>query len=357
VRYELVKIDDLGASEWKRWRAIQRETRQLSSPYFSPEFARCVAEVRDDARVCVIERDGVPSGFFPFQRKWLGFGAPIGGVISDYHGLVAPMDLACDTERMLERCRLLAWEFDHLPADQRAFACHHRAHAPSPAIDLSDGFDAYLDDLRGTGSSRLQQLRRKARKLEREVGPLRFAPAIEDPAVLRTVIDWKSQQCRRTGAPDFFMQLPWTRALVMRISETRTRSFQGMLSALWAGDELVSAHFGMCSERVLHWWFPVYNRAFGRYSPGALLLLHVIEHASARGLDLVDLGKGDDAYKATFANSQTLLAEGYATSRAFISRIRAARETTHRLLRSAAAPLRPAWRNMRRWIRLEPAPA
>lgn len=357
MRYELIDVDDLGTSERTRWRELQGSSPRLASPYFCPEFTQCVAAVRDDVRICVIEQDGAIAGFFPFQRKRLGTGAPIGGIVSDYHGIIAPMDLPCETPKMLERCRLLTWEFDHVPADQRAFACHHRALAPSPALDVSRGFDAYCEALREGGSSRLAQLRRKARKLERELGPIRFDPNVEDPGVLRTVIQWKSEQCRRTGAPDYFIQLPWTRALMTQIWGTRTGHFQGTLSALWSGDHLVAAHLGMCSDRVLHWWFPVYNRAFGKYSPGALLLLRVAELASSRGLALVDLGKGNDPYKATFANCETLLAEGYASAHTLISSARDARDATERWLRTSAAPLRPAWRAVRRWMRLSPLPA
>ena len=357
MRYDTIALRELAASEWARWREIQLEAPQLSSPYFCPEFARCVADVRDDSRVCVLERDAQIVGFFPYQRKRLGVGGPIGGVVSDYHGLVAAADLGCDTGKMLERCRLLAWEFDHVPVEQSAFARHHRVLAPSPTIDVSKGFDAYLEQLRRTGSSRLQQLRRKARKLEREVGPLRFEAHTDDPLVVRRVLQWKSEQCRRTGASDFFDEHPCTRSLVTRIAATQSEHFRGVVSALWAGDELVAAHLGMCSHRALHWWFPVYNRAFGRYSPGALLLLRVVEHAAKSGLTLVDLGKGDDAYKSIFANTEAMLAEGYVASHSLVSRIRDARDKTHRLIRTAAAPLRPAWRSVRRWMRPEPVPA
>jgi CelD/BcsL family acetyltransferase involved in cellulose biosynthesis len=350
MRYEMVAMEELGVAEWTRWRHIQSSTPALASPYFCPEFARCVAEVCDDVRVCVIERDGESVGFFPFQRKAFGVGLPLGGVVSDYHGIIAPMDLSCDAAKMLESCRLLTWAFDHLPADQQAFVSYHRGRAISPAIDVSKGIDAYLEELRQAGSSRVSQLRRKARKLEREVGPLRFEPHVSDVGVLRTVIKWKSEQCRRTGAPDFFVQRPWTRALMSKIWATETEHFRGMLSALWAGDHLLAAHLGMCSDRALHWWFPVYDRAFGSYSPGAILLLRVAELASTLGLGTVDLGKGNDAYKSTFANAHTDLAEGCATSHPLISSARDARAATQRWLRTSAAPLRPAWRTVRRWM-------
>jgi CelD/BcsL family acetyltransferase involved in cellulose biosynthesis len=116
------------------------------------------------------------------------------------------------------------------------------------------------------------------------------------------VFAWKSDQCRRTGVFDFF-QLSWTRELVARILSEDTPHFAGRLSALYAGDQLLAAHMGMRSERVWHWWFPVYDQAAGKYSPGGILLLRVAEAAAAEGALALDLGKGDDPYKQSFADS------------------------------------------------------
>ena len=82
----------------------------------------------------------------------------------------------------------------------------------------------------------------------------------------------------------------------------------------------------MYSERAWHWWFPVYEHSFAKYSPGALLLLGVAEEAAARGIALLDLGKGDDAYKSSFSNTDTPLAEGCASRRSLGAALRWGRE-------------------------------
>lgn len=352
MRYELVEPKDLEDGVWTKWRDVQRSNPDLRSPFFCPELLRCVAAVRDDVRVCVLEESGMPAGFFVFHRGRLGLGGPAAGRLSDHQGVIAPADLAWNVPDLLRASRLVLWRFDHLIAGQRPFAPHHRAVAPSPTIDVSRGFESYCRRLRAAGSHRISQLSRKARKLEREVGPLRFDSRTDDPSVLRTIITRKSEQCRRTGAFDFFTRSPWTRALVERIAATRTPRFEGIVSALWAGDRLAAAHFGMCSERVLHWWFPVYDRSLARYSPGAILLLRVVELAAARRLDLVDLGKGDDAYKSSFADGQTLVAEGVASRHAILAGLPDARDAAAGWLRTSpmAAPLRPALRAVHRWI-------
>jgi hypothetical protein len=47
---------------------------------------------------------------------------------------------------------------------------------------------------------------------------------------------------------------------------------------------LVAAHFGLRIDSTLHYWFPVYDEAFQAYSPGRILLKHVILAASQMGI-------------------------------------------------------------------------
>jgi CelD/BcsL family acetyltransferase involved in cellulose biosynthesis len=151
---------------------------------------------------------------------------------------------------------------------------------------------------------------------------------------------------------DFFAY-PWTRELIEHIAQAKEPHFAGALSALYAGDELVAAHFGMYSERAWHWWFPVYEHAFAKYSPGALLLLRVAEEAAGRGLELLDLGKGDDAYKSSFSNTEIRLAEGCASRPSLGSALRWGRDTGEKLLRALplGEPVRAALRRVRQWER------
>src|SRR3712207_5406485 len=87
-----------------RWSEIQQKNPDLCSPFFCPDFTQAVAAVRDDAFVAVID-DG--EAFFPFQKTSMGFGRPIGGPVSDYHGLVAPQDAKHDLKALMRACKLL----------------------------------------------------------------------------------------------------------------------------------------------------------------------------------------------------------------------------------------------------------
>ena len=48
-----------------------------------------------------------------------------------------------------------------------------------------------------------------------------------------------------------------------------------MFSVLYVADQPAALHLGMCCRGVWHSWFPTYDVAFAKYSPGLLLLLEL----------------------------------------------------------------------------------
>jgi CelD/BcsL family acetyltransferase involved in cellulose biosynthesis len=353
----LIAASELDASLQSTWRALQASHPALRSPYFAPEFTLAVAAVQPDVRIAVLEDGARVVGFFPHQARWR-IGRPVGAPLSDHHGVVCAPDTPWDWQALLRASRLASWHFDHLPREQAPHGGVCIA-ADSPGMDLSRGMTAYLDARRASGVRSLAEFERKARKLAREVGPLRFEAHTQDPQVLATVLHLKSQQCRRTGVHDFFAR-PWTRALVESIGSLQHPHFAGRLSALYAGDQLVGAHLGMRSATVWHWWFPVYSHAMAPYSPGAQLLLHVAHAAADAGCGLLDLGKGDDAYKRSFADCSLPLAEGWVAARpALTFAWLAGRDAARRWAKTSSLtqPLRVLRKRLRMSARPLPPPA
>ena len=76
---------------------------------------------------------------------------------------------------------------------------------------------------------------------------------------------------------------------------------------------MVAAHFGLRAGGILHWWFPVYDPAFARFSPGWLLLCAVIDAAPEFGLDRIDLGRGVDDYKRRAMTGYQVVCQGAVT--------------------------------------------
>ena len=79
VRVTVVSARELGQVELDRWASIAESDPRLSNPFLRPEFTLAVADVRDDVRVGMLERDDTLVGFFPFQVGRSGVGHPVGG--------------------------------------------------------------------------------------------------------------------------------------------------------------------------------------------------------------------------------------------------------------------------------------
>jgi len=291
MNFRRIKAHELDSTLKARWREIQRSRREFASPYFCPEFTEMVATTRDDVYVGILEDAGSIFGFFPFHRRRGGIGRPIGLKLSDYHGVIAHPEAEWSVEDLLRGCGLVRYEFDHLLASQAPFAPHHHVIESSPIVDLTAGYEAFEQSRDKAGRKQLREIERKRKKLESEIGPITFVEHTSDPEVLRTLMDWKSEQCRRTGTFDYF-SLAWCRQLIESIHASDRADFGGVLSCLYVGDSLAAAHFVMRSDRVWHSWFPVYNNTYHAYSPGLILLLEMIRAAAARdGVDYMDLGK------------------------------------------------------------------
>ena len=345
MKISVIAPRELDDSHRAQWLQLQAASPVLANPCFSHEFTEA-AGCHADARVAILEQDGRVVGFFPFRRRW-GMGSPVAGRFTDHQGVIAAPQTRWNWSELLRGCGLGYWYFDHLAAAQRPPI--EVVHATSPGLDLSDGFAAYRQRRIDSGSKRLAKLERSARKLAKDLGPLRFEAHSRDPAVLATVMRLKSEQCLRHGAEDCFAP-PWAREMVERIAAIDNPAFGGRLSALHAGDTLVAAHFGMRSRQVWHWWFPVYNHEHASYSPGSLLLLRVAELAAEQGHSLLELGKGDEPYKAVFSDCRLPLVEGCVTRPSSVAYLRKWRKGVGHWLRHspAAEPVRPLLRHLGR---------
>jgi CelD/BcsL family acetyltransferase involved in cellulose biosynthesis len=241
-----------------------------------------------------------------------------------------------DPRDLLKASRVRVWHFDHLVAGQQPFARYVSASAASPVIDLTGGFAAYSDRLQARSPQVRKDVARKSRKLERELGELRFVPDSREAGDLRVLMGWKSDQYRRTGRRDRFDQ-PWIVDLVEELLSIRGTSFSGLLSMLYAADTPLAGHFGLRNGSVLGHWFPAYDTGFGKYSPGMIQHLKMIEESVALGIASIDLGKGAKRYKDQLKSYDLTVSEGTVTGSSVIA---AAHRVRHAPARWAVRQIR-----------------
>jgi CelD/BcsL family acetyltransferase involved in cellulose biosynthesis len=270
--------------------------------------------------------------------------------LNDLQGIVASPHVPIDAGDLVRRCHLAHWTFTRVIASQAAFAPYHVRRDVSRFIDLSDGFEAYARDKHHSFAERL---RRKARQMEREAGPVRFELHSAEPTALTQLMAWKSARYGSAGYDDVFA-VPWARGLIERIHQTRTGRFAGLLSVLWAGDEMAAAHLGIrCLDRC-HSWIVSYSPRFARYSPGLLLYSKLAESAAGMGVTRIEIGGGDYAYKRMLSNAAMAVAGGSVDRIPLVTAARRWNEQSKDWIRASSRlrpPARMILRAYRRMIR------
>lgn len=308
MNVRVVKPPELAPDDIERWKEFQRQDSVLGSPFFCTGYIQAVSDVQPGVRVGIIERDGDIVGYFPFQRAARNIAHPVGLRLCDFSGPILRNTDPWDPESAVRSCGLSGWHFQNIVRSE-TMRRYEWTHLESPYLDLTGGFEQYRLERTGAGSAIFQEVARKSRKLQREVGPLRFEFHTNDESVFDLLLKWKADQRAQTKTFNM-LSMNWAQALLRRIRAIQTNEFAGVLSALYAGDQLAAVHMGMRSRNVLHYWIPTYSSALGKYSPGSILLLEVARAASGIGVTRLDLGTGDEAYKARFKSGALTLGFG-----------------------------------------------
>lgn len=336
IQVEVVPGGKLSADQVAAWSRLQEADGALASPFFRPEFARAVAATHHNVEVAVLKDGEETVGFFPYQRGRRNAARPVGGRFSDFQGIVLKHGAAMDPKALLRACGLSAWCFDHLITSQPMFRAYQWVTIESPYMDLSEGYEAYRIERRQAGSRTIKQTMQKARKIEREVGPLEFQPHAPDQQVLQLLLRWKRAQCWRVRRWQCIRD--WPVPLLEHLLKLETQGLSGSLSVLRAGDRIAAIVFGIRSKGVLHLLVPAFDPVFAKYSPGVILLVKLAQAAPDLGIEQIHLGRGWDRYKSSLAGGTVMIADGRVDLRPGVGTIAHSRLRVRELIR--ASPFR-----------------
>jgi CelD/BcsL family acetyltransferase involved in cellulose biosynthesis len=307
LRVRVVAAEELSQDAYDRWGEIQDADPALASPYFSPDFTLRVADVWANVQVAIIESGERQVGFLPFQRRGRT-GLPIGARLNHAEGAVVERGVEFDPIDLVRACGLREYRFSMMPDWQAAFVPFSRVTCQAPYIDLSAGYDAYVQDHRARHSAKWFASRaRLLRKLERDAGTLRFTYHTPDPAAFETAIRLKTAQFRRHNnlTDASYMRL------FRHLRETPTARCSVTVSALEVDDQQIAAQIAIGSPTVLGPIVIGYDPTFGRYSPGSLLMLMVAEEAARRGIVKYDLSGGEQSWKFTWMSDAERFIDGF----------------------------------------------
>jgi CelD/BcsL family acetyltransferase involved in cellulose biosynthesis len=339
-RVSVVTPAELGPAELETWARLQARSLELSSGFLAPEFALAVGEVRPHARVAVLEQDGEAVGFLGFEQGRFGVGRPIGAGLTEVQGVVAPDGLEWDPRALLRGCGLAVLELDRLLASQASPELAGATSWRAPVIELDGTFETYLDGCRARSKKLVSDTFYKLRRLEREHGLVRVENRAGDPEALRAVLAWKSAQYRRSGLADRFADGGIVE-LVERLLAVRGERFSGVLPTLLVDGKPVAGHVMLRCQHVLTGWFPAYDPAFSRFSPGLILRLLTARSAARAGIEVIELGREGGDYKERLKTGDRLLVETALSRPGVVAGARWARREPERLLRATVVK-RPA---------------
>jgi len=294
---------------------MQLKSSSLANPFLCPEFALGVGESQPAARVAVLADGSEIVGFFPFEQRRFGVGAPIGAVLSNCQGLIHGPGAQWDARGLLKACKVSAWQFNKLAPNQMPFERYVESRTPAAIIDLSHGFEAYREGFGLRSSSFLKKLDRRTRSLEKNFGDVRIAMDSRVIGDLRTLMSWKSDQCRQNGWLDVF-ERSWVVDLIDNLFALRNDSFSSVLSMLYVGETPAAAALWLRSGGFMTGWYTAYNPKFKDYSPGLIHFIRAAEGLAAAGVQTLEFG-GADAYQEKLKNDDIYYSKGTATTGPF----------------------------------------
>jgi CelD/BcsL family acetyltransferase involved in cellulose biosynthesis len=309
MKASLVTPQELDADSIRRWEQLRASNPIYASPFYSPHFTIAVGAVRPDAQVAIFEQERRIVGFLPFHRVRAGIAKPIGGHLNDYHGAILEPGLSLADPGVLHAAGIDAYDFDHLPAHFKAGSQATDLTQASPQMDLSEGYDSCTGAKGDSWKRGHRDMARKSRKMDRELGAIHFEFAGDSEELFNRHAQMRNALYANMGLrPDYCTG--WQGEVLRSLRNVDSPDFRSVLSLLYAGSRPVAAHFGLISSGVLHWWFPAYDLAVQRYSPGLQLIDHCAQQAASTGVSLIDFGKGADRYKTLFADRSVPMVKG-----------------------------------------------
>lgn len=175
------------------------------------------------------------------------------------------------------------------------------------ATALPATFESYLTRKR----KKIHQDTLRQHKRLSEVAPVSIE-RVQDPGeIARTVEVMLAQKARRfpeTASEADDRRYRMRRDFYTRIGRMKTDRIEGHVSRLRVADDIVATHVGVRHDKRFYYIMPSFDaEKWGKYSPGRMLMEHLIQESIENGLEAFDLTIGDEGYKKDWVDSELAL--------------------------------------------------
>jgi len=344
IKVALHSFDDLDAGLEAQLRALRDGQSVYDSPFFDIDFAEIVSRVRSDVRIALAFEGEALRGYWALHVRPDKWARPIGAPFSDWHGPVMQAGFEdLSAQDFLTKAGLKGMTASSFKPTRFAGSPKSQISGSGLAY-MPDGAEAYLANMKSLHTKHYKNLRRAERIIERDFERVTYT--MDDPSLenFNWLMAAKSAQYRRTGKHDV-LGPDWVQAMMETLRTERFTRVRGRLSTLSFDGQLIAAEFNLLSDKIVHGWITVYDPNFSRYSPGHMLMKHVICDMENTGHEMCDVGTGSNAYRKYYENVQqpchSLVLE---TGRGF----RPFAGSWHRIERSGPAQLKSLMASMRR---------
>ena len=303
----------MSAAQWQDYATLRNARSIYDDPFFDPDFARLVGEVRDDTRIgFASDKNGV-FAIWALHIRPGNWARPIGAPFSDWNGPILAEDTELSVQEILAGFDITGMTTEGFKPAQFT-VCEGLQRVGANLTDLSAGWDTFFSDQQSSWPKHFKKMRRLYRNVERDFPDWQFNWDDQRSDRFERVLDLKQQQYVRTGLYNV-LNAPWTRALFDRLRSFEGARFRSRLLTLDFDDQFAAGEFNLQSDSVMHGWITAFDQAFSKYSPGNLLVQELLQEMPENDLTLYDAGPGLDHYKRHYTNLQAPIDAGVIAGR------------------------------------------
>ena len=297
-----VSFNELSLNDKKTWRSYVG-AQSFPSPLNDPDYFSFLRKSGQKIDILIGLEGDEPVVFIPFQPRSDSGVEPVALEVSDCSQVISKPNYSFDPVALLKSAGVRYYSFDHL-FDQSGFDPEKYSYYQDDCylIRLQAGYEAYVQDLNANSSSLISQSNRKRRKLDREVGTVRFEYREPDLGLIEKMLAWKVEQLNHQGFQHCFDQA-WVQTFMESQLTMKSNSAKGLFSVLYAGRDIAAMHFGTIGYQTINSWIPVVNPQHAKYSPAVILYLELARKADEDGVENIILGRGENQTKRRIANA------------------------------------------------------